>query len=185
MKKLLVGCGVDRMPDIAFKIMERMLVVRDLVVPVERKLARVGIRPGNSVVDYGCGPGGYIPAVSKMVGPHGRIFAVDVHELALATVRKKIGTHSLSNVTTVRVTEYPLDMPDHTADVIYAFDMFHMVNDHLGFLTELHRILKPEGTLFLEKGHQREQDARHKIEASLLWTIRHTEKGSFHCTPHH
>jgi ubiquinone/menaquinone biosynthesis C-methylase UbiE len=185
MKKLLFGYQVDRMPDLSFKIMEWMMAIRDFLVPVERKLAHLGIRPGDSVVDYGCGPGGYIPAVSKMVGIHGRVFAVDVHELALSAARGKIQKYSLPNVTTVMAQEYPIDIPDNTADVIYAFDMFHMVRDHLSFLKELHRIIKPAGTLILEKGHQREKAARHNIEASGLWTIRNTEKGAFHCTPHH
>ena len=62
-----------------------------------------GIKRGQTVVDYGCGPGSYLRRASELVGPEGRVLAVDIHELAIKAVMRRIDKEQLSNVTPVRV----------------------------------------------------------------------------------
>lgn len=48
------------MSSIGFKLMSLMFKVRDLLRPRLDVLQEAGIESGFSVLDFGCGPGGYI-----------------------------------------------------------------------------------------------------------------------------
>jgi len=157
--------------------------VADFFFPKHDRLAAFAIRPDSTVVDYGCGPGRYIAEASRRVGPQGKVYAVDVHELATAAVRKVIATHSLANVIPVLARGYNSGLPDHVADLIYALDMFHSVKDPVALLAELCRIVKPSGALILEDGHQSREKTRAKIAQSSVWRIIGEEESYVTCTP--
>ena len=83
----------------------------------------------------------------------------------------------------VQSTGYPVDLDSHSSDVIYALDMFRHVRDSRGFLNELHRLLKPSGTLFIESGHQPRDDAKQKIVKSNCCEFVKEEHNIFKCRP--
>ena len=182
-KQLFLGNNMDRMPNFAFRMMSLMFMLRDRFGSPERKLDQFGIKPGDTVIDYGCGPGSFIRKASSLVGGQGRVFAVDIHELAIAAVEKRKATFNLSNVSTVLVQHGRCAIADQSADLIYALDMFHMIKDPGDFLRELHRMLKQDGRLIIEDGHQPRQASREKILASELWRIKEETKGWLVCTP--
>jgi ubiquinone/menaquinone biosynthesis C-methylase UbiE len=55
------------MPNLAFKMMILFLKTRDFFLPREHVLAEVGLKPGQRVLDYGCGLGGYVRSVEQGV----------------------------------------------------------------------------------------------------------------------
>ncbi len=185
MKNKLFGNEIERMPDLAFRFMKVFFVFYYFFRPVSKYLKKFGIKKGDTVVDYGCGPGAFIREVSGMVGPDGRIYAVDIHEMAIESVENIIRKYGLGNVTTVLVKDKHASIPDKAADLIYALDMFHMVSDTESFLAELCRIAKPGGVLIIEDGHQPRDDSRKKIEASGKWKIVAGEKRFMKCSPVH
>jgi len=170
-KNVLLGKGMDRMPSLAFHMMSFMFVIRDMLVPPENKLIQFNIHEGDTVIDFGCGPGGYVMAASKLAGNTGTVYAVDVHELALRGVRNRIKKHGLSNVRPVIAQDYCCDIEDNCADVIYVLDMFHMVREPDLFLKELRRLIKNTGKAYIEDGHQSRKESRSKILGSGLWNI--------------
>ena len=62
--------------------------IRDLLLPRSEILKEVNISPGSSVLDYGCGPGGYILPLAEITGESGKIFALDMNPHALDRVRR-------------------------------------------------------------------------------------------------
>ena len=68
--------------DFSFRVMSLEFRLRDFFRPPERILREAGIRNGMTVLDFGCGPGGFSLAAAKLVGPDGRVYAVDNHPLA-------------------------------------------------------------------------------------------------------
>ncbi len=180
--KIISGYEVEYLPDISFRLMSFVISMRDIFSPVGKRLDRFGIRKGFVVVDFGCGPGSYLERASKIVGDAGKVYAVDVHPLAIMSIKRKAEQKNLNNVVPVLSTGYPIDIESRSADVIYALDMFHHVKDTDGFLTELHRVLKPNGSLFIESGHQPLDGARKKILKSDCWVIVKEEQSLFECT---
>jgi len=81
------------MSDFSFRGMEFLFRVIDFVHPyVDKRVRSFAIRPGMTVVDYGCGPGRYTTRFAHLVGEKGRVFAVDIHELAIEAVKKRRDT---------------------------------------------------------------------------------------------
>jgi ubiquinone/menaquinone biosynthesis C-methylase UbiE len=173
----------DRIPNSAFRIMSLIFVIRDRLASPWSVLDQFGIERGQTVVDYGCGPGSYLRRASELVGPEGRVLAVDIHELAIKAVMKRIDKERLANVTAVRANGKGSSLPDETADVIYALDMFHMVREPKVFLRELKRICKGTGLLYIDNDHQSRKEASLKIRSSGAWEIVEEKKRYLKCTP--
>ena len=171
MRLTISGKGVDRMPGFAFRMMKVLFDVRDRFVSVSSLLDEFNIETGQTVVDYGCGPGSYIKRASELAGPQGRVFALDIHELAIKAVTKRAIKERLTNVTAVVTDRNKCSLVDETADVIYALDMFHMVSDPRGLMRDLNRISKRSGFLFIDNGHQSRDEARSKIVGSGGWEL--------------
>jgi ubiquinone/menaquinone biosynthesis C-methylase UbiE len=183
MKIGLFGKGMDRMPNLAFMGMSAIFKVRDKFFAVDKLLDQFEISKGQTVVDYGCGPGSFIKKASKLVGDNGQVIAVDIHELAIRSVEKRISKEKLTNVTAQLVKNGVCPLADRVADIIYALDMFHMVSAPGSFLKELSRLSKPSGFLFIDNGHQSRHEAKEKIIVSKKWTIVAENNRFMKCRP--
>jgi ubiquinone/menaquinone biosynthesis C-methylase UbiE len=183
MKVRIFGNNMDGKSAIAFRIMSLIFVIRDRFLSPWSLLDEFGIERGQAVVDYGCGPGSYLRRASELVGPGGKVFAVDINKLAVKAVRRRIKKEQLSNVTAVQANGKRSSLPNETADVIYALDMFHMVSTPDVFLEELNRICKDKGLLFIDNGHQSRDEARFKLRSSGSWEIVEEEKRYLKCSP--
>jgi ubiquinone/menaquinone biosynthesis C-methylase UbiE len=177
------GRNRERMSDIGFRIMSALFRIQDLVWPPDRLLDRIGIREGMVVVDYGCGPGRYIAGASGRVGRTGRLYAVDIHDLAIEAVKRRVREENLANVVPVLARGYDSGLPAGTADLVYALDMFHMIEDPSAFLGELQRIIKPDGVLVIDDGHQPRTTTLKKIRASGLWEVAEETAAFLRCRP--
>lgn len=174
---------MDRMPDWAFKTMAFMFNVTDRFKSPENKLKPFKIQRGQTVIDYGCGTGRYLPYASASVGDQGSVYAIDIHELAIKSAFQQIEKHKLKNVKPVLTDGTYVDVPAQSADIIYALDMFHMVSDPDSFLQELKRLARPGGILFLEDGHQPRPMTREKVLRSGCWDIEDSTKSYLKCKP--
>jgi 2-polyprenyl-3-methyl-5-hydroxy-6-metoxy-1,4-benzoquinol methylase len=183
LKNKMCGYEIEHMPNLSFRLMSFVLSIRDFLFPVWKKLDQFNIENGFIIVDFGCGPGSFVEHASKLVGNNGKVYAVDVHPLAIKAIKEKAKSKTLANVAPVLSLGYPVDIDSHIADVIYALDMFHHIKDTRGFLKELHRLLKPDGTLFIESGHQLLDNAKQKIMKSGCWVIIKEERNMFKCSP--
>jgi ubiquinone/menaquinone biosynthesis C-methylase UbiE len=174
----------DRMPDFAFRMMSAVMALEDWLFPrLDKRIAGFGIREGITVVDYGCGPGRYTVRFSKLVGEAGRVYAVDVQALALQYVGQKMKTNGLKNIIPVLADGYRTDIPDHSADMAFALDMFFGVSDPVALLAELHRVLRPDGTLILDDGHQSREKTLEKLGWSGKWEVKESSRDHLHCIP--
>ena len=150
---------------------------------VEKRAASFGLQPGMCLIDYGCGPGRYTLRFSRLVGETGQVFAVDIHELAIASIQKMIARDRLKNVHPVLAQRYSTGIPAAVADRIFALDMFFAVRQPTEFLAELRRLIKPEGLLIIDDGHQPREATRRKLLASGQWKIESENKDHLECRP--
>ena len=183
MKKVLCGNEMDRMPDFAFRMMALLFNVIDIFKSPAKRLDPFIIQKAQTVIDYGSGTGRYIKQASELVGESGIVYAVDIQPLAIESAFRQIEKHNLKNVKPIQTDGKAVNIPSNTADVIYALDMFHMVKDTDIFLKELHRLAKPDGTLYLEDGHQPRAKTKEKIQNSGCWEIAEETKTFVTCKP--
>jgi ubiquinone/menaquinone biosynthesis C-methylase UbiE len=183
MIKVLLGNDMDRMPNWAFRIMAFMFNITDLFQSTKKKLDPFNIQKGETVVDYGSGTGRYLPVASELVGEQGLVYAVDIQELAVKSAFKRIRKYKLKNVVPILTDGRTVSIQSHSVDIIYALDMFHMVKDPNVFLTELNRLMKPDGILYLEDGHQPRPSTKEKILNSNCWDLTDETKTFVVCKP--
>jgi 23S rRNA U2552 (ribose-2'-O)-methylase RlmE/FtsJ len=81
-----------------FKLMPLMFKVRDFLRPRLDVLKKAGIDSGLTVLDLGCGPGGYILPLAELVGPSGNIYALDMHPLAVHGVKTMAARKGIEDI---------------------------------------------------------------------------------------
>ena len=175
--------GTTARSRLAYHAMVAIYAVQDFLVRGhERALNGFGIRPGSIVVDYGCGPGRYLAQASRLAGPSGRIYAADISEVALRYSSARVARLGLVNVSLLPIRDGRCAVPDASADLVYAMDMFHAVRDPTSFLAEIRRFTKPRGTLILEDGHQPRAATRRKLLAAGGWRIETETRWHLRCS---
>jgi len=145
------------MSNFDFQFMSVGYKIRDFFLPRLDVLKEVGIKPGFHVLDYGCGPGGYIIPLAKLVGGPGKVYALDIHPLAIQKVQAIASKKQLANVETI-LSDCQTGLPDNSLDVVLLYDAFHHLSDPEVVLKELHRVLKPDGILSFNDHHMKERE---------------------------
>ena len=92
----------------------------------ERFLQGVGIKKGQSVLDFGSGEGHYTIPASKVVGANAKVYAVDKDKNVLNKLKRKLEEKGIINVELINEkTKIPLD--ENTVDVVLCYDVIHLV----------------------------------------------------------
>lgn len=113
-------------------------------------LHAAGLKPGQDVLEVGCGPGFFTVPAAQIVGQEGSVYALDVNPLALERVRQELESNGVANVATVLADAAQTGLPDESFDLIFVFGFGHQVGDMGNVFAELHRLLKPAGVLSVE-----------------------------------
>jgi ubiquinone/menaquinone biosynthesis C-methylase UbiE len=141
--------------NIDFRFMSLEFRLRDWLRPPSKILREAGALPGMTILDFGCGPGGFSVASARLVGPEGCVFAVDIHPLALNSIQRIIAKRGFKNIQTV-FGENIADIPEGSVDIALLYDVLHDLPDPGRTLVELQRLLKPNGVLSVSDHHLKE-----------------------------
>ncbi|RKH72349.1 methyltransferase domain-containing protein [Corallococcus aberystwythensis] len=106
-------------------------------------LRRTGLKPGDRVLDAGCGPGGIAELMAELVGEGGHVTGVDLHEgrVAEAKARNAHRPHLTFFQGDVRTTGLPPDAFDYA----WSQYVFEYLPDRHAALAELIRVTRPGG----------------------------------------
>lgn len=110
------------------------------------ELARLGLRPGQVVLDAGCGPGTDTFELEGLVASGGRVVGVDASEMMIEVARQRaVACDSAAEFVVGDVRA--LDLPDATFDLVRCvFVLLHVENPG-DAVRELTRVLRPGGRL--------------------------------------
>ena len=139
-----------------FALLCAVFAVRDALRSRRVILQEVPLREGMTVLDFGCGPGGYILPLSRRVGGAGTIYALDANPLAIRRMEQLARRNGLANVKGV-LSDGPTPLAAGSLDVVLMYDVFHMLPDPPSVLREMHRLLKPAGFVSFSDHHMREK----------------------------
>ena len=170
------------MADLHFKVMAFSFKIRDFLKPRKNIVQEIGIKQGFHVLDYGCGSGGYVPAVAELVGNSGKLYALDINPLAIETVKKLAAKEQLPNVQTI-LSNCDTGLADDSIDMVLLYDAFHDLSNPDKILTELHRVLKPNGTLSFSDHHLKENESTTQVTRNGLFKLAKKGKRTYSFTP--
>ncbi len=114
----------------------------------EALLRAVGLQPGWRVLDAGCGGGSYLPLLTELVGPAGRVDAVDLAPDNVAAVRARLGVWSPPCPVEPRQgTLTALPYPAGVFDAVWCANVVQHFTDAelLAVLAECRRVVRPGG----------------------------------------
>jgi SAM-dependent methyltransferase len=101
--------------------------------------------PGMRLLDVGCGPGTITMDLAELVGPDGRVTALERTDEALELARAEAGERGVENVDFVVGNVVDLDLPDASFDVVHAHQVLQHVDDPVQGLREMGRVCRPGG----------------------------------------
>ena len=105
------------------------------------------LRPGEHVVDVGCGAGIDSLIAARMVGPGGSVIGVDMTPAMLERARASAQRGAFSNVRLHEGFAESIPVADGWADVVISNGLLNLVPDKFAGLQEMARVLKPGGRL--------------------------------------
>ena len=113
---------------------------------LEQMAERLNIEPGSTLLDVGTGTGVFIPFLVRKIGRNGHIIALDFAEEMLKRVMAK-GFNGNIDYLCADVTDIPLD--DEIFDTVVCYSSFPHFQDKPRALTEMNRVTKSGGKLFI------------------------------------
>jgi len=121
----------------------RYLWQDELVPALYRHL---GVKPGITIIDVGCGSGFFTRLFAKGLEGRGKAIGVDIDDKLLYSARELAESEGLLSLMEFkRGSVYRLPFPDNFADVVVCHTLLYILGEPLRGLREMARVAKPHG----------------------------------------
>ena len=105
---------------------------------------------GDTVADIGAGSGFFTVRLARRVGPNGVVYAEDIQQPMLESIKRRVNREGLTNVVTRLGTDTDANLPKGMIDAVLVVDVYHEVqatDDRVRFLRHLADALKAGGRI--------------------------------------
>jgi len=109
-------------------------------------LHKLGVPPGSTILDLGCGNGFFTFPAAMAMGEEGMVIAADVSKNMLSLLNRRMPP---DNVQVLQVEEVEMNVDTASADAAVAIALYHEFRAPQKNLAEIKRVLKPEGRLMI------------------------------------
>ena len=122
---------------------------RDLYQQPDRVMDALAFRPGERVADIGAGSGYFTRRISRVVGPSGIVWAIDIRPEILAVLEERARRDGLSNIRSQRVDPDDPQLPEGRVDTVIMVDTLHYVKARSAYAKRLRAALAPGGRVVI------------------------------------
>jgi len=119
----------------------------DLLVRRGIVLETLNLRPGERVLELGCGSGYYTLEAARFVGPRGRVSAIDISPDQIAAAQTRCTEFAWVECREADIAAPPYGNAEF--DVVLAVQALEYLSDLDGALRHIHRMLRPGGRLIV------------------------------------
>lgn len=130
---------------------------------VATPVLRADLQPGETVLDLGCGGGLDLVLAAQAVGPGGRAIGIDMAEPMVERARDALRQLGLTWAEARLGYVEALPVPDSSIDCVVVNGVLNLSPDKSAVLSEIARVLKPQGRLVLA-----ETTLRHALPADTV-----------------
>ena len=118
--------------------------LRYLIVPPGRIVGRLQLLPTDRVLEIGCGPGFFSPAIARQLAT-GHLTLLDAQAPKLRMAARRLEERGLANVTRVLGLAESLPFANAVFDVVFMVTALGEVRDRATAVKEAARVLRPGG----------------------------------------
>ncbi len=116
----------------------------------EAKLVSIlSLSPGRIVGEIGAGDGRLTIRSAKAVGPGGEVFATELGETKLETLKRNLAAAGIKNVEVIEARINGTGLPASCCDAIFMRDVYHHLTAPSEVLADILKALRPEGRLLI------------------------------------
>jgi len=108
----------------------------------DRLFSLLPLKPGDHVLDVGCGPGVLVPLILERITETGILYELDFADKMIETNRR---LHGGENIRFILADAENAALDDASCDVVICFSCFPHFHDKEKAMTTLSRLLKPRG----------------------------------------
>lgn len=148
---------------------------RDKWMQPEKIMDAIGVIPGMVIGEAGAGEGYFTFKLAHRVGNAGRIYANDILERVLGTIRERCERQEITNITTVLgEVEDPL-FPESTLDMVVMMAAFHDFEKQVEWLKNVKQYMKSNaGLVIIEKDPDKMErgSSHHMTKDEILETVK-------------
>lgn len=115
-------------------------------------LSKLGLAHGMKVVDLGAGSGFYTIESARLVGPGGRVYAIDIQKDILERIRTAGAQQNLRNIEVIWANIEKIGgtkLRENIADRVIASNVLFQIEKPEEFALEIKRVLKPGGKVMV------------------------------------
>ena len=117
------------------------------IITRDRLRAVLRPEPGERLLEIGVGTGYYSLDLARWVGPDGRLELFDLQQEFLDHVMRAAAEHDLHNLVATQAYATALPFEDASVDAVILTAVLGEIPDRAAALTEIRRVLKPDGRL--------------------------------------
>lgn len=119
----------------------------DKFAGTQATLNRIGLRPGQRVLEIGPGPGRLLIPAARRVLPGGQVVGLDIQAGMLERLKARAAQAGVSNLTTIWGDATRPHLPPESFDLVYLCTVLGEIPDQAAALRQAHTALKPGGRL--------------------------------------
>jgi ubiquinone/menaquinone biosynthesis C-methylase UbiE len=132
-----------------------------------KAIRALDIQPGMTVCDLGAGSGYYTVRMSRLVGPTGKVYAVDIQPRMLELLTRRLRSDGIQNVIPVLSTEDDPKLPPQSQDLILLVDVYHEFARPQIMLRRMREALKDDGRLVLLEFRKEDESVPIRLEHKM------------------
>ncbi|GLS32708.1 Methyltransferase domain-containing protein [Mesorhizobium albiziae] len=111
----------------------------------DAQFEKIGIRPGEKVVDLGCGPGGVLQLLGKRVGPTGSVLGIERSAQFVDLARRFVADHAMGQVEIREGDAYDTGLPRGSFDGAHMRLVLVNVPEPERIVREMVSLVRPGG----------------------------------------
>jgi SAM-dependent methyltransferase len=120
---------------------------RDQWLKPDEVIKTLGLRDGLVVADIGAGSGYFARRFARVVGPKGKVYAVDISADVIGYLKERAAKENLSNLETIVSREDDPLLPAHAVDLAFFSDTTHHIANRVPFFKKVKEALKSDGRM--------------------------------------
>jgi SAM-dependent methyltransferase len=109
------------------------------------RLGELGLRPGQTALDLGCGPRGILDLLAEAVGPGGRVVGLDADPAHVTAARQYAFSQGLANVEVLAGDARHTGLPAESFDLVHTRTLLVTIPEPAEVVAEMARLTRPGG----------------------------------------